>query len=78
MSGFLESQTIDIQCGTCGRKVNVTVGWANGHRQLTCACGAVTMFKTDRFRRGMARTNAELKKIDNAISFADKKRRREV
>jgi len=78
MSGFLDSQTIDLQCATCGRRVNVTVGWANAHRQLACTCGAVTMFKTDRFRRGMARTNAELKKIDNAIAFADKRRRRTV
>ena len=77
MSGFLDTQTIDLECAACGRKAHVTVGWVNAHRKLTCSCGAMTAFKTDRFKRGMVRTNAELKKIENAIAAADKKRQKQ-
>ena len=54
MPGFLDGQSVEIPCPSCGHKTAKTVGWLKANHHFTCRCGARIEIKDQGFTRGVA------------------------
>ena len=73
-TGFLDDLPIPLTCPKCSRETKKTIGWVNTHNEFTCSCGAVITLDTSKFKLGIAKGNAAVKGLQDAVKRIGKKR----
>lgn len=56
----LDSHTLDLPCGGCGKKHSKTLAWLKANKQITCDCGATTTVDVSKFEQGLATAQKSL------------------
>ena len=63
----LDSQTMDIPCQACGKKIRESIGRLKRDPDLTCSCGAVTHINAADLRKGAAKVEKSLADIERQM-----------
>lgn len=67
MSGFIDSQEIDIPCENCSRKTKKSIGWIKSHNDFTCACGAHIKIDANKFKTEIANVDRSIASLQKSL-----------
>lgn len=67
MTGFLDSQEIEIPCKNCSRKTKKSIGWIKSHKDFTCACGTHITLDASQFKSEIAKVERSLASLQKTL-----------